>query len=253
LLLVELVDSWTVNLRVVVWTIKIGLIFLNPKVLRRLEVVSEYGNYLLNLVVLVTVHKELKFITMDRLAEHSLLGLIELELLDLGWGYGLAYVVEYLTAWQLHVVLMLVYILEGLSELLSVGSVTGEETQDVVFIGFFLGSHNIGRDGIFQFVSDRPWQHEVVVQTPSWVQSTTLITLSAKSMPEPIPLQHLCEPFVLILFLNFVEIFNSVARGAQLDEHHWGFFDGDVPVILEVENQLPDLQGDVLRVLPIEF
>lgn len=41
------------------------------------------------------------------------------------------------------------------------------------------------------------------------------------------------------LFFDFVEVFDGFTGGAELDEDGGGFFYGDVPVFLEVEDKLP--------------
>ena len=61
LLLVELVDCLRVYVCVVVGRVECrGGVLLDPQVLRRLEVVTEYRYYLLDLLVLVLVHEEVE-------------------------------------------------------------------------------------------------------------------------------------------------------------------------------------------------
>ena len=57
-------------------------------------------------------------------------------------------------------------------------------------------------------------------------------------------LRHLVEHHLelLILFLNLalVEVFDGFSRSAELYQHDRGFLDGNVPVILELKDVLPN-------------
>ena len=58
--------------------------------------------------------------------------------------------------------------------------------------------------------------------------------------------EHLLEDLVFSVNLAFVEVLNSISRRAKLYQDDRSFLDGDVPVILEVKNQLPNRQTDEL-------
>jgi hypothetical protein len=71
---------------------------------------------------------------------------------------------------------------------------------------------------------------------------------AATHLSHPILVQHVAEFVVLLLTFHFVKILDCVPRGTQLNQDNTGFFDCDVPVILQVEYLLPDRKRDELAI-----
>ena len=74
---------------------------------------------------------------------------------------------------------------------------------------------------------------------PSWTASSTAFGHF---------IEHLLEDLVFFLNLALVEIFDSLTRSAELDEDDWCLFDRDIPVILQIEYELPNWQAYKLRI-----
>ncbi len=68
-----------------------------------------------------------------------------------------------------------------------------------------------------------------------------------------ISVHHVLELDVLPLSFDLVEIFDSISGCAELNQHHRSFFDGYIPIILQVKHQLPYRKGDKLGVFPEEI
>ena len=68
---------------------------------------------------------------------------------------------------------------------------------------------------------------------------------------------HLVEHLLklLIFFINFafVEVFDSFSWSTQLNENNGSLFYGDVPIILKLEDKLPNGQANELRISLEEF
>lgn len=60
--------------------------------------------------------------------------------------------------------------------------------------------------------------------------------------------EHDLELLALFLSLAFVEVLDRFSRSAKLDQDDGSLLDSDVPVILQLEDVLPDWQTDELGV-----
>ena len=66
-------------------------------------------------------------------------------------------------------------------------------------------------------------------------------------------IEHDLELLILFLNLALVEVLDGLSWSAELYQYDRGLLDGNVPVILELEDVLPNRQADELRVALEEF
>lgn len=63
-----------------------------------------------------------------------------------------------------------------------------------------------------------------------------------------IALKYLVKPFLLTIFLYFIKISNCTSRRTQLYQNYRSLLDSDIPVILQLKHQLPQLTANKTRV-----
>jgi hypothetical protein len=71
------------------------------------------------------------------------------------------------------------------------------------------------------------------------VQIVHTAVSAASHLAHAVFVQHVSKFVVLLLSFNLVEILDCIPRGTQLDQDNTGFFDCDVPIVLQVEYLLP--------------
>ena len=65
--------------------------------------------------------------------------------------------------------------------------------------------------------------------------------------------EHLLKLLIFFIHFAFVEVFDSFSWSTQLNENNGSLFYGDVPIILKLEDKLPNGQANELRIPLEEF